>query len=105
MPFSVRINGHETAQPPAPGQCLRTYLREHGWREVKKGCDTGDCGACTVHVDDLAVHSCLYPTHRADGRAVTTVQGLGAGDRLHPAQEAFTGRGRSSAATAPPASS
>ncbi|MET9550723.1 molybdopterin cofactor-binding domain-containing protein [Streptomyces sp. NPDC006627] len=89
MPFSVRINGHETAQPPAPGQCLRTYLREHGWREVKKGCDTGDCGACTVHVDDLAVHSCLYPAHRADGRAVTTVQGLGAGDRLHPVQEAF----------------
>ncbi len=83
------VNGRLYSAEPRPGQCLRTFLRDLEVFGVKKGCDAGDCGACTVWIDGTAFHSCLVPAWRAEGKAITTVEGLAKNGELHPIQQAF----------------
>jgi CO/xanthine dehydrogenase Mo-binding subunit/aerobic-type carbon monoxide dehydrogenase small subunit (CoxS/CutS family) len=87
MRFSV--NGEGVEASPQPGQVLRTLLRELDHFEVKKGCDSGDCGACSVLLDGTPIHSCIFPAHRLEGAEVTTVAGLGSPEHPHPVQQAF----------------
>ena len=85
----MRLNGVPAQGLPTPGQCLRTWIRAQGDTSVKKGCDAGDCGACTVLLDGTPVHSCITPAARALDTEVTTAAGLGSPEDLSPVQRAF----------------
>jgi xanthine dehydrogenase YagT iron-sulfur-binding subunit len=90
---SVRlaVNGTSHVLSLDPRSSLLDVLREQlALTGVKKGCDHGQCGACTVHLDGRGVVSCLTPAVQADGRQVTTIEGLSPpGGDLHPMQQAF----------------
>ena len=90
VPMGLRVNGREHQVSLDPRVTLLDALREHlHLTGSKKGCDHGQCGACTVLIDDRRVLSCLTLAVVAAGAKVTTIEGLADGDRLHPVQEAF----------------
>jgi aerobic carbon-monoxide dehydrogenase small subunit len=84
------VNGEAHELDLEPRTLLVHALRDHiGLTGTHVGCDTSNCGACTVHLDGRAVKSCTVLAVQADGADVTTIEGLGDVDRLHPLQEAF----------------
>ena len=93
MRISILINGEKRAFQAEPSDTLLTLLRREGYKGVKKGCETGDCGACAVLFDGRAVNSCLLLAAKADGHSVITVEGLEDDGRLSILQEAFLDAG------------
>lgn len=90
MPLNIEVNGTPHALNIEPRVTLLDLLREQlHLTGSKKGCDHGQCGACTVHVDGKRVLSCLSLAVMQEGKKITTIEGLANGDNLHPMQEAF----------------
>ncbi|MDT3403266.1 (2Fe-2S)-binding protein [Mucilaginibacter terrae] len=90
MPVNITVNGAAHKLSIEPRVTLLDLLREQlHLTGTKKGCDYGQCGACTVHVNGQRVNSCLTLAITVDGKKVTTIEGLAKGEELHPMQEAF----------------
>jgi xanthine dehydrogenase YagT iron-sulfur-binding subunit len=90
VPVALTVNGTQTKLELAPWTTLLDALREHlGLTGTKKGCDHGQCGACTVLVNGRRINSCLTFAVMQDGAKVTTVEGLATNSKLHALQQAF----------------
>ena len=86
----LRVNGEDYEVYIDPWKVLRDVLRDElGLTGAKEGCDTGDCGACTVLIDGKAVKSCLVLALQVHDEEITTIEGLAGGDGLHPLQQSF----------------
>ena len=92
--IELTLNGERARVGVEPHETLLTVLRQRlAATEVKSGCERGDCGACAVLLDGRAINSCLALAVQAEGKAVTTVRGLGTPEAPHPLQAAFVERG------------
>jgi aerobic carbon-monoxide dehydrogenase small subunit len=90
IPIALTVNGVRHEAEVEPRTLLVDFLRDDlGLTGTKIGCDTSLCGACTIHLDGLAVKSCTVLAVQADGSEITTIEGLARGGELHPLQEAF----------------
>jgi carbon-monoxide dehydrogenase small subunit len=88
--ISMQVNGRQRKASVEPRLLLVHFLREHlGLTGTHVGCDTSQCGACTVFVDGKSAKSCTMFAVQADGAEVTTIEGIGTDDNLHPLQEGF----------------
>jgi carbon-monoxide dehydrogenase small subunit len=94
QPLRLTVNGDAVEVMVEPSESLLSALRSLGLMGVREGCGAGECGACTVLVDGRSVNSCLYLALEAQGRAVTTIEGLATPQGgLHPLQQAFIDHG------------
>jgi putative selenate reductase molybdopterin-binding subunit len=93
MDIQVRVNGEKRAWTIAPGDLLLDVLRREGYVGVKRGCETGECGCCTVLLDEKPVNSCTLFAAQTQGCDITTVEGVAHGDTLDPVQQAFLDHG------------
>jgi carbon-monoxide dehydrogenase small subunit len=92
--INLKINGEPYKVSLKPNTTLLDFLRDEiGLTGTKKGCDTGQCGACTVLLDGKPINSCLVLAADANGKEILTVEGLGRNGKLHPLQEAFIQEG------------
>ena len=90
LAIEVRVNGRgRSAEVDARSTLLDVLREQFGLTGTKKGCNFGECGACTVHLDGRRVNACMVLAAAADGAEVTTIEGLAAGEALHPVQRAF----------------
>lgn len=90
MKINLKVNHREVAMDVDPRLLLVDFLREHlRLTGTHVGCDTTQCGACTVHLDGMAVKSCALLAVQTDGCEIVTVEGLAAGGQLHPMQQSF----------------
>jgi carbon-monoxide dehydrogenase small subunit len=88
--LSLTVNGELYQRTIKPNLTLLDFIRDElGLTGTKKGCETGDCGSCTVILDGELVNSCLLLAMEANGKSVLTIEGLAKGGKLHPLQEAF----------------
>jgi carbon-monoxide dehydrogenase small subunit len=88
--ITVKVNGKSYTRDVEPRTLLVHFLRDGlGLTGTNIGCDTSQCGACTVHLDGLAVKSCTTLAVQADGSEITTIEGLASNGTLHPMQQAF----------------
>ena len=88
--YTLLMNGRSLSVTAEPGSALLSVLREQlDLTGTKYGCGEGQCGACTVLIDGRAHRSCITPVSAVSGKSVTTIEGLAAGEHLHPVQQAF----------------
>ncbi len=89
-PIALKVNGEQYDLDVKPGKTLLEVIREDlSLTGTKRGCDTGDCGACTVLINGKSVLSCLVLAVEAHGKEITTIEGLAPPGSLHPVQQAF----------------
>ena len=90
IPITVTVNGKEYSHEVDPRQLLAFHLRDTlRLTGTHIGCDTSNCGSCTIHVDGMAVKSCTMLAAQADGTSITTIEGMAQNGELHPLQEGF----------------